>query len=194
MFKTCSSLLCSVALLVCFSACNSSGSSSSSGSAGAAGSGASGSGGSKGPAVSAGCPDDAFRDDAAGFCVVLPKGFAKDKTEETGSGTRFDFKGPDYGYFSVIVHKDASKLAGEKEFIEQAKKKPSDPTDVVSDTQTPPQGDGAYRTINFRGGATSQLDYIVQNNGKLLKCYSNTSKDKIDSMIETCKTLRGLSK
>jgi len=124
---------------------------------------------------------------------VLPKGFAKDKQEETGSGTRYDFKGPDYGFFSVLVHKDPSKLQSEKELLDNAKKNPSDPKDVVSDTQTPPQGDGGYRTINFRGGATSQLDYIVLNGGRLLKCYSNTSKEKIDSMIETCKTLRGLS-
>lgn len=182
------SLFCSIAFVASLAACNGSSASSASSASGSAASRADGPG-----AAPAGCPEGAFQDAKAGFCVVLPKGFAKDKQEETGSGTRYDFKGPDYGFFSVLVHKDPSKLQSEKELLDNAKKNPSDPKDVVSDTQTPPQGDGGYRTINFRGGATSQLDYIVLNGGRLLKCYSNTSKEKIDSMIETCKTLRGLS-
>lgn len=178
----------SIALVASVSACN--------GSSASSASSASGSGSSRAndtTAAPAGCPDGAFQDPKAGFCVVLPKGFAKDKQEDVSSGTRYEFKGPDFGYFSVIVYKDATKLQSEKDSVDDAKKHPSDPTDVISDTQTPPQGDGGYRTINFRGGPTSQLDYVVLSGGRLLKCYSNTSKNKIDAMIETCKTLRGLS-
>lgn len=183
----------SLVLLAALCGCNRAGSSESSGSSGSGAPSARESA-SAAAAPSTGCPEGAFRDEAAGFCVVLPAGFAKDRQEETAKGTRLDFKGPSYGYFSVTVHNDAGRLQAQKEFINAAKSKPSDPTNVVSDTQTPPQGDGAYRTINFRGGPTSQLDYVVLNGGRLLECYSNTSKEKIDAIIETCKTLRGLSK
>ena len=61
------------------------------------------------------CPEGAFRDEAAGFCLVLPAVFAKDKQEESPLGQRFNFKGADYGFMTVTVLKGgADELKAQK--------------------------------------------------------------------------------
>ena len=89
------------------------------------------------------CPDGAFRDEDAGFCLVLPTGFAKEKQEESPLGQRFNFKGPDYGFMSVTVLKDGAKeLEAQKKSIDADTKKPRDPSDVTTESGPTPQGDG----------------------------------------------------